>query len=86
MNQVTRWGEKHDKPVGQISRVGLFKNGSPNAGAENTQAHCLNRKQCFGSGSGWIRIQFGPGSGFGIRIQVSKNRFKKPKFTYYDRL
>jgi hypothetical protein len=36
--------------------------------------------QCFRSG--WIRIQFGPGSGpvFGIqlRIQMSKNRFKKP--------
>ncbi len=28
----------------------------------------LSEKQCFGSGSGWIRIQFGPG--FGIRIQI----------------
>jgi hypothetical protein len=30
--------------------------------------------QCFGSGSGWIHIQFGPGSGsgsvFGIRIRI----------------
>jgi hypothetical protein len=48
--------------------------------------------QCFGSGSGWIRIQLGPGSGsvFGIRIripdriQMSKNRFKKLTFTITD--
>jgi hypothetical protein len=26
-------------------------------------------QQCFGSGSGWIRIQFGPGSGIWIRIR-----------------
>ncbi len=50
--------------------------------------------QCFGSGFGWTRIQFGPGSriririrnpdpepGPGFRIQVSKNWYKKPKFT-----
>jgi hypothetical protein len=26
--------------------------------------------QCFGSESGWIRIQFGPESMFGIRIRI----------------
>ncbi len=43
-------------------------------------------QQCFGSWSGWIRIQFETGSGsvFGIRIQMSKIRSKKPKFTMTD--
>ncbi len=44
--------------------------------------HKRGWKKCFGSG--WIRVQFGPGSGSGFWIQMSKNRFDKPKFTMTD--
>jgi hypothetical protein len=38
--------------------------------------------QCFGSGSGWIRIQFGPGSGIRIPDPDAYKKVEKAQIYY----